>query len=655
MTTLSSGNSRTAFGGGPIRGLRKSYRAETRTAPQSRGTRWVECKRMQASVGCEFQATWIFVGNRDSFWLLTSHTSARLLLTTIRISQEQPGVEFEVLQRMLKLKRKKNADCRLEADFVIHDSTAPVRRPQLKISSWVYLVSLICFLPFSLVSTLGAQNVSVQERAANGISLARQGKLSAAERELRAAVKEAPSVAVYRAQLGSILGLEGKWQESLGAFQKSVHLAPENLDFRRELAAVQWQLNLFSDAQSNLLYVLKKRPSDPGAILLLGLVKEKLGDYAKAAQLLDSQFKLVAVEPERTVSLFHSVVESGQHDKIAKVVDVLKLHANDKPWADAIIRCTQIAMLGGDLQTAEVLFSLIPAENSVRVAAGFQLAKLFYSHSQVSRAEELLLKLKSQGVDNADIEVLLGNCFESEHQSEQAIAAYRRAIAADPSRVERYEDLIFLFLYQHRIEDALLVVNQALAIAPNDSRPWVWKGNVDLRRNAYNDAVESYTHALRLDKENSDALYGVAAAYYATGQSDAAIAQCKAGISQFPDDARFYLSYADILLASPDAMQQHAQARNLLDKALKFAPHSAQAHYLLGQIALQEGQLKEAEEYLLRSLSFDSERSKTHFALSRVYRRTGRADEAEKEFALYEKLKEKEESGGSSLGTSTTQ
>jgi tetratricopeptide (TPR) repeat protein len=155
--------------------------------------------------------------------------------------------------------------------------------------------------------------------------------------------------------------------------------------------------------------------------------------------------------------------------------------------------------------------------------------------------------------------------------------------------------------------------------------------------------MESYTHALHLDKGNPDALFGVAAAYYVTGQGDAAIAQCKTGISRFPNDARFYISYAEMLLTSPDAMQ--VQAKDLLEKALKLAPQSAQAYYLLGQIALQQGQWKTAEEHFLRSLSFDPDRSKTHFALSRVYRRTGRAEQAAKEFALYEELKQAEESG----------
>ena len=89
-----------------------------------------------------------------------------------------------------------------------------------------------------------------------------------------------------------------------------------------------------------------------GAIPLLGLVKERSGDYTSATQLPSSQFELVISQPDRRVSLFPSVVRSGQSDKIPKIVDVLKLHATDKLWADAIGRCIQLAAMG-DLQTAE--------------------------------------------------------------------------------------------------------------------------------------------------------------------------------------------------------------------------------------------------------------------------------------------------------------
>jgi len=490
-----------------------------------------------------------------------------------------------------------------------------------------------------------AQNLPAQRDASLGLSLAREGKLPEAEHELREAVRAAPSVGPYRAQLGSILGLQGKWKEALESFQKAIELAPEDINFRRETAAVEWQLGLMSSAEKNLQYVLARHPDDSGALLLLGLVKDGTGDYAQAARLLDSQFESVISQPVRTVALFHSMVQSGQHDKTAKIVDVLKLHANDKSWTDAIVRCTQIAALGGDLETAEALFALIPHDDSGRPIAGFQLAKLLYSRAQVSQARALLLQLAENGVLSADLQALLGNCYESERQPGLALEAYQRAIQADPSRIDYYEDLISLLLYLRKTSDAILLVNHALEIAPTDARPWVWKGNVSIRANALKDAMESYRHAAKLDSSNADAMFGVAAVYFATGQSDAAIVEYKAGIVRFPNDARFYVACAEMLLASPDSLKLQAQAESLLKKAVKLMPRSAEGHYLLGQLAMQQSRLKDAETELSLSLRSDPDRSRTHFALSVVYRRVGRTDDATKEFALYQNLKQVEENG----------
>ena len=496
----------------------------------------------------------------------------------------------------------------------------------LQISARFVLPLVVPFLFAMLlaVQNVTAQDVSAQSHASLGISLAREGKLSEAEQELREAVRAAPAVAPYRAQLGSILGLQGKWKEALESFRKAIDLAPESLDFRRETAAVEWQLGLMSSAEKNLQYVLARHPGDSGATLLLGLVRERSGDYTNAAQLLDSQFDLVISQPDRTVALFHSVVQSGERDKIPRIVDVLKLRATDKQWANAIGRCTQIAAMGGDLQTAGVLFALIPDDDSGRPVAGFQLAKLLYNRAQVSEAKELLLQLAERGMVSADIEALLGNCFESERRPDLALQAYQRAITVDPSRVDHYEDLISLLLYLHKTNDAIALVNHALAIAPNDARPWVWKGNANVHTNAYKDAMASYTHAFKLDRSNADA------------------------ITRFPNDARFYVACAEMLLASSDSLKLQTQAEGLLQKAVRLAPQSAEAHYQLGQLAMQQSRLKDAEAEFSLSLQSDPDRSKAHFALSSVYRRMGRTNDANREFGIYQHLKHAEESGRTS-------
>jgi len=501
----------------------------------------------------------------------------------------------------------------------------------------------ILFVMFLATQNLAAQKIPGQDHATRGISLAKEGKLPEAEQELRTAVRAAPAVAQYRAQLASILGLQGKWKESLQSFQKAVDLAPQNLDFRRETAAVQWQLGLMSSAAKNLDYVLEKHPNDPGSVLLLGLVNEKQGNYKTAARLLDSQFNLVITHPDRTVAWFHSSIRSGQRTHLAKVTDILRQRAYDPAWARALIQCMQIAVIAGDFEIAMTLFSVIPANEPTRADAGLQLAKALYSHGQVPAAKQLLLQLAEQGGVSADLQALLGACFEAEHQPALAREAYQREIDMDPLRIDYYHDLISLLLDLGKTNDAAALANRALTIAPNDARPWVWKGHVSLQANAYQEAIESYTHASELDRSNIDAMLGVATVYFILGQNDAAIAEYKKGIAMFPNDARFYIGCAVTLLASPDSRKLQAEATSLLNKAAKVAPQSAEPHYQLGQLALQQSRLRDAERELLISLQLEPDQSKAHFALSVLYRRMKRTDEATKQFALYEDLKEKEE------------
>jgi tetratricopeptide (TPR) repeat protein len=244
---------------------------------------------------------------------------------------------------------------------------------------------------------------------------------------------------------------------------------------------------------------------------------------------------------------------------------------------------------------------------------------------------------------SADLQALLGACFEAEHQPALAAEAYQREIDMDPARVDYYHDLISLLLDLGRTKDAAALVDRALVIAPNDARPWVWKAHVRVQANAYKDAIESYTHAKKLDGSNAEAILGLATVYFILGQNDAAIAEYTMGIEKFPNDARFYVGFAETLLASPDSLKLQARAEKLLEHAVRLAPQSAEAHYQLGQLALQQNRLKDSERELLLSVKLDPQQSKIHFALSVLYRRMKRPDDAAKQFAMYQDLKEAEE------------
>ncbi len=521
-----------------------------------------------------------------------------------------------------------------------------MNHPQPECKSKLASVILAVCMMFGIVPVGLGENTSVaQAHARRGMSLAHSQDWAGAEQELRQAVAAAPGVAIYQAQLASILGLEGKWKESLKFFEEAVELDPENINFRRETAAVQFHESEIDAAEKNLRFVLARAPADPGATLLLGLVSEARGNYEYAATLLTLEMHLALAQPDHTVALFTSLIRSKQKTDISQVIDALRSHANDPQWANATGRCAMVAAKDGNLEAAETLFALIPnGDDPDRRTAGFQLALLQYRSGQAAQAQQLLTELVDRGWVSADAETLLGNCLQSQHQDGLALEAYSRAIQLDPTQFHRYDDLISLQLDLGKTDAAILMAKRAIAVAPKNARAWVLKGNVELHMNAYKDAIESYTRAAQLDNKDPNTILLVGGVRFVAGENDAAVLEYQKGIDRFPDDPRFYIACAEVLLgANSPELESRIQA--LLNKAVKLAPGSAEAHYQLGQLALRQGRLPDAEKEFSSSLASEPDRSKAHYAMSLVYRRMGRPDEAAKEFAIYQDLKRGEENG----------
>ena len=512
------------------------------------------------------------------------------------------------------------------------------------VSTTAARLALGLLLTLSLLnSALVAQDSTpATDHANRGLTLAREGRLAEAEQELQEAVRAAPGAGLHRAQLGSVLGLQGKWNEALTSFQKAMELDPSDINIRRETAAVQWQLRRWPEAEKNLRFVLENRPGDPGAILLLGLVSEAKGDYAEASRLLASEFGMVISQPDRTVALFHSDFQISRRDNLPKIVEALRLHSSDSKWSEAISRCTQIAARSGDSQTAEALFALVPGNLPSRSAAGLELARLLYNLGRVEEARRLLLQLSSS--EDAGIQALLGRCYQALHQPAMALAALQRAVELDPSQLAPYPDLISLQLQSGLTGDAEALANRLTSQMPNSAGAWVLKGEIELRLNAFQDALKSYSHAAGIDPSNADAVLGIASVHALSGSSEAAMAAYKNGVRRFPGDSRFYVAFAAALLSSPNAPEAYSQVKSLLLQAVKLDPQSSEGHYQLGQLALREGHLNQAKEEFLISLHSEPDRSRTHFGLSLAYRRLGQTDDAARQFAIYEKLKHAEES-----------
>src|SRR5947207_2824710 len=91
-----------------------------------------------------------------------------------------------------------------------------------------------------------------RQHAENGVQCAQAGDMVCAERELRRAVELVPDNSSYLTSLGGILGMQQKLDQANVYFERAVKSDPNDATARRNLAANQWRLGRFKQAQVNL-------------------------------------------------------------------------------------------------------------------------------------------------------------------------------------------------------------------------------------------------------------------------------------------------------------------------------------------------------------------------------------------------------------------
>jgi tetratricopeptide (TPR) repeat protein len=499
---------------------------------------------------------------------------------------------------------------------------------------------LSCVLPLSagIWSPASEQLATPTTHAERGLDFARAGQLEKAEAELRQAVELAPSDVEVLATLGTVLAQEQKLEESTELFRRALRINSSNLTVRRYLAANLWQLHRYPEAREHLQIILKRKPDDKAAQLLLGMVSENMGDYATAARMLAAVPDEVQEQAESIAALARSYYHLHQTENARAALAQL---AGQQAGLSAVLGA-QIADEMQDYPTAEKLLASIPALLRDLPRIQYTTALVEYHAGHFDRSQNILETLIASGNKNAAILNLLGWCHHHQGQPQEARQSLEESIALAPAEEASYLDLTKILLAQRALPSALRAANRTVDGFPNSAAAFELQGLVEVRIGQFTDAVRSYTHALELDRSSPEPILGLAQAQSAAGMSKEAAGSFKTGIERFPRDARFRAQYAAVLLKESETgeVALEAKAEQLLRSALALDPSLSDGHYQLGNLALNKDRVTEAQQHLEQAVQLDGQNAAAHFALSRVYRRLGRRPDAAHEMELYESLKQ---------------
>lgn len=482
---------------------------------------------------------------------------------------------------------------------------------------------------------------TAQTHAAKGRDLLARGDASAAERELRQAVEMAPHEAEFLALLGVALGMQRKLPESDVYLEKALQLDPADSTTRRNLAWNQYDLGELGPAKANLVRILKEKPHDATATLLLGMVEEESQQFANAVKLLTSVPEQARERPESLAALARAYYYAGQP---LKAREALKQLQSSSAEPESIFVAAQVAAELRDYELAEALFRSIAANYPDQQKLGYALARVEYRAGKFSESLETLRRTIATGHESSEIYNLLGWCLYKKDDGKGAVAALDRAIALDPAEESNYVDVGMMLLENHLFDGAMTAAEKAIEVAPGSSGGRRLKAQIEFKLGRVNDAESLYARAVALNPSDADAAVGLATAQLDIGKNAEAEVTLKKAIERLPRAAVLYQAYGTMLLwgEGKESSKIEAHAIELLRKAESLDPSLAETHYQLGKLALREGNIKEALRQLEAAVKLDPKGSKNHYALAQVYRKLSRASDADHEVRVFQELKEKE-------------
>src|SRR5436853_1556066 len=220
---------------------------------------------------------------------------------------------------------------------------------------------------------------------------------------------------------------------------------------------------------------------------------------------------------------------------------------------------------------------------------------------------EQIIKLQP---DSTEDHLLLGRLYRLNNDLQKAENEFKTAVRLEPGSEEAVTTLAYL--YNEEGDSARAI--QALNSIPDPQRSaklYSALGYTYEQQKEYKNAIAAYRHAIELDRDNLDAIRGLAQNLMNDGQMDAALDQYKIIADANPDDAQTYVHMAEIYRKDG----RFDQALDSLKKAESMVQDSIEIPYQIAAVYQAEGRYDDAAQ-TLKSLLDKTEKPDTSYSQS---------------------------------------
>ncbi len=214
----------------------------------------------------------------------------------------------------------------------------------------------------------------------------------------------------------------------------------------------------------------------------------------------------------------------------------------------------------------------------------------------------------------------------------RVMSYYQRAIDRDPKEPMGYIKLGSLESEQYNFDRGYKLILQAVALAPESEKPYAALGKHFYRKQDYNEALNQFLHAAKINSADSEILYyagKLRLIYKKDGAKDA----IRFFNQAYTIDPRNYDALTEWLKLKVAAHEKNFAVR-FLKELISGDPKNAQNYWALGEIYAEAKEYRRAIGFFHKSLDIDNRQSKVRMSLGKALEAVGELDKAVAEYRL---------------------
>lgn len=263
-------------------------------------------------------------------------------------------------------------------------------------------------------------------------------------------------------------------------------------------------------------------------------------------------------------------------------------------------------------------------------------ARALIEHRRLALAEEIAVRNLAGRDRSTDWILLLAEIRldQQRHQESLQLLDGARRLGDFSAQNRLLAGLNYVAL--NRMDLAEPELRAAAELDPSKAPPFYYLGRLLYTRNFFSEAIKNTKKAIELDPDLVRAYDNLGLCYEAIGKAAEAEQAYIEGVNrQRKSGAKVEwpaLNFGIMLLKRGE----YGRAKPYVEEALKINSTSAEAHFRLGSILEQEGDLAGALAQYKDATTSDPKLASAYYRASRIYQRLGRTTEAQQQFLAFQ-------------------